>query len=154
MFITSITSLILATLLARQASAAKNPSTSTSMGKDASNLPVARATFPSFGINQDISGTLEFHELLSSSVEIISTAQSGLKNFPAGEGPFLYHSTFLLTNSVNEIVHVNPIPSENGTCTDAGPHLDPNNVGEMPPCNPATPAVCQVRPAFLNMADN
>ena len=94
MFITSITSVIFATLVARQASAAKNPSSSTANGKDASNLPVARATFPSFGINQDISGTLEFHGLLSSNVEIISTAQTGLKNFPAGEGPFLYHSTF------------------------------------------------------------
>lgn len=145
MFITSITSVLLATLLAGQSSAAA-PNTP--------YLPLARATFPAFGTNQDISGTLEFHGLPSPNVEIISTGATGLKNFPPGLGPFLYHSTSPLTNSVNEIVHVNSIPAENGSCDDAGAHLDPKNVGETPACNPATPAICQVRPPSLNVADN
>ena len=91
MFITSITSVLFATLLAGQSSAAKKPSTS---AKDASNLPFATATFPAFGtsLGLGITGTLEFHGLASPNVEIISTATTGLHNFPAGLGPFLYHS--------------------------------------------------------------
>ena len=99
MFITSITSVIFATLLAGQASAASDQSTSAAAAPSASDLPVARATFPAFGISPDISGTLEFHSLVSSNVEIISTEVTGLHNFPAGLGPFLYHSTFPLRNS-------------------------------------------------------
>jgi hypothetical protein len=148
MFTTSITSVIFATLLTGQVFAAKNASTSAAAAPVASDLPIARATFPAFGINQDISGTLEFHDLTSSNVEIISTGANGLHNFPAGLGPFLYHSTLPLESSVNEIVHVNPIPAVDGSCDDAGAHLDPNNVGETPPCDPATPADCQVPPIF------
>jgi hypothetical protein len=88
MFITSITSVLFATLLAGQSATAKKPA------KDASDLPVATATFPAFGLSLGlgITGTIEFHGLASSNVEIISTATTGLHNFPAGLGPFLYHS--------------------------------------------------------------
>ena len=145
-----VTSILFATFLAGQASAAaKKQSTPAEATPAPSNLPIARATFPAFGTNQDISGTLEFHGLVSPNVEIISTGDNGLHNFPEG-GPFGYHSTiYPRTNLVNDIVHVNPIPAENGSCVDAGPHLDPNNVGEMPPCNPADPAKCQVPLIFL-----
>jgi Cu/Zn superoxide dismutase len=43
-------------------------------------------------------------------------------NFPKGEGPFIYH------------VHEQPVPAD-GNCTGAGPHLDPEDRGEKPPCD-------------------
>ncbi|KAF2431746.1 Cu,Zn superoxide dismutase-like protein [Tothia fuscella] len=54
-----------------------------------------------------------------------------LHGFPKEGGPFMYH------------VHEKPVPSD-GNCTGAGAHLDPTKRGEVPPCNPATPAQCQV----------
>jgi len=95
----------------------------------ASPPPPVLVTFPEFGTNQDISGSLEFLQI-DSGVEIISSGFDGLRDFPAGQGPFLWH------------IHVDPIPN-GGSCLDAGAHFDPDAVGEQPPCNPNTPEKCQ-----------
>ncbi|MCJ1386637.1 hypothetical protein MMC17_009763 [Xylographa soralifera] len=49
----------------------------------------------------------------------------------AALGPFLYH------------IHESPVPSD-GNCTGTGAHLDPYVRGELPPCDPSTPQMCQV----------
>jgi len=53
--------------------------------------PPVVVSFPAIGSSLDITGNLEFHPV-PSGVEIVSTPTEGLKNFPAGLGPFLYHS--------------------------------------------------------------
>ncbi|MCJ1334228.1 hypothetical protein MMC10_010935 [Thelotrema lepadinum] len=52
-------------------------------------------------------------------------------SIPATGGPYIYH------------IHADPVPAD-GNCTGAGPHLDPENRGEKPPCDPSTPQQCQV----------
>ena len=52
-------------------------------------------------------------------------------NIPATNGPYIYH------------IHQSPVPA-NGNCTGTGPHLDPENRGEKPPCDPTQPQQCQV----------
>ena len=138
----STSSIILASFLAVQTSGLSNES---------GPLRVAKATFPQFGTNKEISGTLEFHALPSNNVEIVSTGVNGLKSFPAGQGPFVYHSTAHRgkMNAVNRIVHMNAIPAENGSCAAAGPHLDPLSVGDIS-CNALTPNLCQVFSTFRN----
>ncbi|MCJ1396586.1 hypothetical protein MMC18_009477 [Xylographa bjoerkii] len=49
----------------------------------------------------------------------------------ASLGPFLYH------------IHDSPVPSD-GNCTSTGAHLDPYVRGEIPPCDPSAPQMCQV----------
>ncbi|MCJ1281643.1 hypothetical protein MMC26_000964 [Xylographa opegraphella] len=40
-------------------------------------------------------------------------------------------------------IHESPVPSD-GNCTGTGAHLDPYARGEIPPCDPSTPQMCQV----------
>jgi hypothetical protein len=47
-------------------------------------------SFPAIGPILEITGNLEFHSV-ATGVEIISSETDGLRNFPAGLGPFLYH---------------------------------------------------------------
>lgn len=52
------------------------------------------ASFPQFGPEQDINGTLTFTPAKGGvGVVITSTGDTALQNFPAGSGPFLYHGT-------------------------------------------------------------
>lgn len=57
--------------------------------------PAVFARFPQFGpsAGAGISGVLELKNV-NGNVEIISGGETALHNFPAGLGPFLYHSTF------------------------------------------------------------
>src|SRR5277367_4575449 len=51
------------------------------------------ATFPEFGPEQGITGTLTFTPAHGGvGVVITSTGETALQHFPAGKGPFLYHS--------------------------------------------------------------
>jgi hypothetical protein len=111
--------------------------------------PAVFAQFPQYGpsTGAGIAGVLEFKNV-NGNVEIISSGDSALHNFPAGLGPFLYHGTTVFRYMILIVVHVNPIPS-NGSCDAAGAHFDPDNVGETIPCNPATPSECQVHPPTL-----
>jgi hypothetical protein len=109
------------------------------------------ATFPQFGPEQNISGTLTFTPAKGGvGVIITSTGDTALHNFPAGLGPFLYHSTssIYIILQIDLLVHVDPIPAS-GSCLAAGGHLDPLNEGESPPCNPREPQICQVSPRIL-----
>jgi hypothetical protein len=47
-------------------------------------------TFPAYGVAQTINGTLLFTST-SEGVQISSQGNTALENFPAGEGPFLFH---------------------------------------------------------------
>jgi len=58
--------------------------------------PAVYANFPSSGPATTITGVLEFHNLGTAGVEILSSGATALHSFPAGEGPFLYHSMALL----------------------------------------------------------
>lgn len=43
------------------------------------------------------------------------------------------------------VYHIHQAPvAQNGNCNETGPHLDPFERGEMPPCNPDQPQTCQV----------
>ena len=63
-------------------------------------VPAVYAQFPQFGPSSGagISGVLELKNV-NGKVEIISGGETALHNFPAGLGPFAYHSTFSLTMS-------------------------------------------------------
>ncbi|SPN96994.1 related to cytosolic Cu/Zn superoxide dismutase [Cephalotrichum gorgonifer] len=52
-------------------------------------------------------------------------------NLPSGGGPFTYH------------LHSTPVP-EDGNCTATLAHLDPFIRTDTPPCDPETPADCEV----------
>ncbi|OKL60186.1 hypothetical protein UA08_04575 [Talaromyces atroroseus] len=92
--------------------------------------------------NVDAIYTATLLDRASSSIRGRVTASSGANGvglsfdvsftgLPAGLGPFPYH------------VHVSPVPG-NGDCDAAGPHLDPYNRGEQPPCDASAPATCQI----------
>ena len=122
--ISTIGSLLLLALASKSASAAVlNRQVQTQEAQYVS------ASFPAYGPEQDITGTILFTNENTTGPGVQITAS--LHNFPDGLGPFLWH------------VHVNPVPA-NGSCLATGAHFDPLNVGESPPCNPKTPNLCQV----------
>jgi hypothetical protein len=49
---------------------------------------------------------------------------------------------YILTQYAAYHVHVNPLDGF-GSCSSAGPHLDPGNRTETPPCDPTAPQTCQ-----------
>ena len=109
--ILSLSSILIASLLSAQTSAiyARKDHTSSTTAKDSATStasvpgptttapagPLATAAsvlFPAFG-NSEITGSLEFRELANNAgIEITSSGDNPLHNFPAGQGPFSYHS--------------------------------------------------------------
>ena len=68
-------------------------SSSTTTATSAPTVKSVAATFPQFGPEQSITGTLTFTPAVGGvGVVITSTGDAALHNFPAGQGPFLYHS--------------------------------------------------------------
>ena len=76
--------------------------TNSTQGLNTTQIPTTvSATFPSFGSEKGISGVLEF-QAVDSGVAITSKGNTALHGFPAGQGPFSYHSIpheFLVPNS-------------------------------------------------------
>jgi hypothetical protein len=98
------------------------------------NQPAAtyRATLPEANFNPLVGDAVQ------GTVEAVGQAGGvrftvSLSNLPsqAEYGPFNWH------------IHTLPVPAD-GHCTATMGHLDPQNVGELYMCDPATPAACQV----------
>lgn len=89
----SVSSILIASLFAGHASALNarqaEPISIDFPAAAAAPAPIV-VSFPAIGPILEITGNLEFHSV-ATGIEIVSSETNGLRNFPAGLGPFLYH---------------------------------------------------------------
>ena len=94
-----------------------------------SNSPAGQtavAQFPFSGPRKNITGSVSFVSNANGEVQV----SVNLQGLPSAGMPFIYH------------VHEYPVSGDN--CTSTGAHLDPSKRGEVPICDAAVPASCQV----------
>ena len=100
--LSSILSVIALGLIATSSASALNVrAAKATSATGATNTAIATsvaATFPQFGPEKDITGTLTFTPAVGGiGVVITSTGDTALHNFPKGLGPFLYHGIHVIS---------------------------------------------------------